>query len=386
MLFFTIDDLIGITFKEASLDEERFLRQRLNAGDSNTAYFHKFIKSNCARNRIDVVRDADNVLYEGTYADYYRRSGPPRCAFKVDIQKAYDTVDWHSLDRCCLDLVFIIEWRSGLWQGDPLSPYLFTLVMEVLTLIIHRGVDNAEDFQGHLNSIHVIMQALEDFKNMSDLVPSIPKSTAFFCKVLSAVKASIPSSMPFTKGFLPVRYREVPLISSRLLYRDYKVLLEKLETHEGFSMVSRGNEKGKAKVAWESVCVPQKEGAFGMFLVWEIRVGDGKNYFKLDPVFVHLYGIRSSGKSTSMWFDKWTELCPIRSMLSIRDIVRSGFTLTYSVRDLISNGSWSWPPNWHHRFPLLVSISVPNVHNDLDDVVVWHDVRGSFRPFSVACA
>ncbi|GJX68843.1 RNA-directed DNA polymerase, eukaryota, reverse transcriptase zinc-binding domain protein [Tanacetum coccineum] len=55
---------------EASLDEERFLRQKskiewLNAGDANTAYFHRIVKSKCARNRIEMVRDSSNVLHEG---------------------------------------------------------------------------------------------------------------------------------------------------------------------------------------------------------------------------------------------------------------------------------------------------------------------------------
>ncbi|GJY60228.1 hypothetical protein Tco_0460885 [Tanacetum coccineum] len=55
-------------------------------------------------------------------------------------------------------------------------------------------------------------------------------------------------------------------------------------------------------------------------------------------------------------------------MLSVRDIVRSGFTLTDSIRDLL----WRWPPNWHHGFPILVSIPVPNIHEDLDDVVACY--------------
>ncbi|GKB87457.1 hypothetical protein Tco_0959729 [Tanacetum coccineum] len=59
-----------LAFKEAFLDEERFLRQKskiewLNAGDSNTAYFHKIVKSKCARNRIKMVRDSSNTLHEG---------------------------------------------------------------------------------------------------------------------------------------------------------------------------------------------------------------------------------------------------------------------------------------------------------------------------------
>ncbi|GKE19076.1 hypothetical protein Tco_1426653, partial [Tanacetum coccineum] len=34
-------------------------------GDSNTTYFHKIVKSKCARNRIEMVSDASNNLYDG---------------------------------------------------------------------------------------------------------------------------------------------------------------------------------------------------------------------------------------------------------------------------------------------------------------------------------
>ncbi|GJR59889.1 uncharacterized protein Tco_1502051 [Tanacetum coccineum] len=227
-------------------------------------------------------RISDNILLtQELMRNYHRNCGPPRCSFKVDIQKAYDTVDWGFLRSILIGFGFhptMIEWimvcvsttsysvcingnlhgwfngKRGLRQGDPLSPYLFTLVMEVLTLLLQRRVSLAEDFRfhhhcekqriinlcfaddlflfarGHLDSVSVIMDTLEEFMNVSGLVPSIPKSTTFFCNVPIALKSSILNLVPFAEGTLPVRYLGVPLISSRLLYHDCKVLVEKLES------------------------------------------------------------------------------------------------------------------------------------------------------------
>ncbi|GKB59480.1 sodium/hydrogen exchanger 6 [Tanacetum coccineum] len=171
--------------------------------------------------------------------------------------------------------------------------------------------------RGHPSSCPVIMDALEEFKQVSGLVPSIPKSTAYFCNVPNAIKASILNSMPFAEGVLPVRYLGVPLISSRLLFHDCKILVEKLESRvndwrnkflslasrlqliwsilssmyiywssvfilpsrivndleqlmRGFLWCQREMKKGKAKVAWDSMCMPKHEGDLGIRRIEEL--------------------------------------------------------------------------------------------------------------------
>ncbi|GKB14013.1 RNA-directed DNA polymerase, eukaryota, reverse transcriptase zinc-binding domain protein [Tanacetum coccineum] len=244
----------------------------------------------------------DSILLKG----YDCVNGPKRYAMKNDIQKAYDTVNWKFLEQALRMFGFhdkMVHWimtcvatpsytiylngerhgsfkgGRGLRQRDPLSPYLFTIVMEELEITHLCFADDLLVLcHGDVNSVSVIKKALEKFSNVSGLYPNLGKSTIFCGSVNNVTINHIMQIFPFKRGKLPVRYLGVPLVSKKISVKDCKGLIDKASVFKlpklvikdieklfkGFMWNNGELQRGKVKIAWKEICQPKQNGVLGL--------------------------------------------------------------------------------------------------------------------------
>ncbi|MCH85138.1 cysteine-rich receptor-like protein kinase, partial [Trifolium medium] len=111
----------------------------------------------------------DGILIANEVVDEARKSKKELMLFKVDFEKAYDSVDWDYLDVVMGRMSFPTLWKKwikecvcsatasvlvngsptdefplerGLRQWDPLSPFLFLLAAEGLNVLMKAMVEN----------------------------------------------------------------------------------------------------------------------------------------------------------------------------------------------------------------------------------------------------
>ncbi|CAH1443602.1 unnamed protein product [Lactuca virosa] len=139
---------------------------------------------------------------------------------------------------------FFFQGKRGLRQGCPLSPYLFTLVMEVFNLMLKRSIRENVGFKyhwrcgtqkithlcfaddlmlfcpGNIGSIRIIKKVMDEFVGAAGLIPNLSKSHIFFGNVKEPLKRRILDVLPFVEGKLPMKYLGIPLLNDQGSYAE----------------------------------------------------------------------------------------------------------------------------------------------------------------------
>ncbi|GJZ27198.1 nucleolar protein 56-like protein, partial [Tanacetum coccineum] len=268
----------------------------------------------------------DNILItQELLKGYNRKSRPSRCCMKIDIAKAYDTVDWNFLEITLKQFGFHekkVKWiivcvttakfsiclngerkgyfpsGRGLRQGDHIFKFHAGCKELKLTHLCFAD-DLLVVCNGDVESEKVIKKTMMEFNAIFGLIPNMEKSTVFFGNVKEEVKDKILDVLPFVVGKLPTVVKDID-----------KIL-------KGFLWCKGEIKRGKAKVAWKTVCSPKSQA--------------GKNTLWVKWVnAVKLKG-RSNGKNTNVWFDHWSFMGILSDIVNSRDIYDARIKQNMSV-------------------------------------------------------
>ncbi|XP_039009143.1 uncharacterized protein LOC120137444 [Hibiscus syriacus] len=184
--------------------------------------------------------------------------------FLSDVLKALDIpqrfIDW--IEACFKQARFSISFNGsligyfkgarGIRQGDPLSPILFVLSMNILSSMLNmastRGLFNyhpkckkvgithlsfADDLlifcKGNVELVIGVITVLESFYEMSGLNLNAAKCMFFTAGISLSHIEHIKQATGFTYGHLPVRYLGVPLITRKLSENDCESLIASIK-------------------------------------------------------------------------------------------------------------------------------------------------------------
>nr|GFA01231.1 RNA-directed DNA polymerase, eukaryota, reverse transcriptase zinc-binding domain protein [Tanacetum cinerariifolium] len=247
-------------YTEAIEDELKLLHKTakikwLREGDNNYVFFYSVLKSRKNKNRVESIcgenmdRFMGNKLYLEDTAKMIVKVTDVEiksAMFDIDSNKAAGPMD-------LLHVCGYFKGDRGLRQGDQISPYLFTLVMEVLNMILVKEIKEFENlkyhyrckelklthmcfdddmlvmFNGDKESMGVVKKALDEFSSVSSLLHNLNKSTIFFGSINDGLKREILQILPFKLGSLPMKYLGIPLVAKRLGVKECMSLMENVE-------------------------------------------------------------------------------------------------------------------------------------------------------------
>ncbi|XP_026378730.1 uncharacterized protein LOC113273184 [Papaver somniferum] len=182
----------------------------------------------------------DNILVaHEIFRNYHRTTGTPRYTMKIVLRKAYDIVSWKAvlitLKKMGFPAIFIgwIELcitspkfsilingssygyfgaRRGLREGCPLFPYIFVMVMELLSIILQNT--------GTTNAAANLRRGIMEFSACSGLQMNQQKTSLFASTVGDDELQSILHIMQYLEDKLPVR-----VLDQRQIARDMVITI-----------------------------------------------------------------------------------------------------------------------------------------------------------------
>ncbi|XP_058777028.1 uncharacterized protein LOC131651376 [Vicia villosa] len=348
----------------------------------------------------------DGALVLNEIIDLATRSGQECVILKVDFAKAYDNVSWEFLNYVMRRNGFGEKWikwinasichssisvlvngsptsdfsmGKGLRQGDPLSPFLFTLVAEGLAKMMNQAVrlglfqgfrvnnetrhhllQFADDMvvlgEGSWSNLRMIKAVLRGFELVSGLYVNLGKSSLYGVHLSEDFLQEASAFLCCDRGCFPFNFLGIPVGAKHRTMAVWApgVLKELIKIQRDFLWGFGADRSGIAWVGWEEICKSKLEGGLGVRCLlsanesllckwkWRFLVEEDVIWRNL---LVHRYGELEkigNGRKALFWKTRWFGEVPFSSLFpALFEVVANKDATVYDMGHVV-NSSWAW--------------------------------------------
>ncbi|XP_074265751.1 uncharacterized protein LOC141588195 [Silene latifolia] len=238
----------------------------------------------------------DNVLIcQDLVRLYNRKAASPRCLIKIDLRKAYDSVEWSFLQQMLEALNFPQKFIQLVMALCDL-PYLFSSLLMGVYLVSLMGRGDLDRVipcllyfspsvwndlllfcKGTEPAIMWMLRGFATFSAATGLHLNKDKSEIYFNGMLATHMDNIMQVSGFHRGTLPFKYLGVLISSKKLTKSEGMKLTERIVARirgwsAKYSLIFGRNYLwgGRAdyikapNVGWDTCCMPKTEGGLGL--------------------------------------------------------------------------------------------------------------------------
>ncbi|XP_074291409.1 uncharacterized protein LOC141618202 [Silene latifolia] len=178
------------------------------------------------------------MLSQSLIKGYARKVISPRCLIKVDIRKAFDSIQWEFLSQMLDCLSFpptFSKWIMGCitntWYSFKLNgECLLSSKMQQAYLNHIIFADDLMIFvRGDVPSVVAVKETLADFALLSGLHANVDNTNIYLGGVSLEIISAIIHETCFSKGQFPFKYLGIPLSTSTIYVSMFDLLITKIQ-------------------------------------------------------------------------------------------------------------------------------------------------------------